>query len=105
MNKSKKLNKNRRSSDSSKPTSDRAIKDFSDNLLSAMIRILAIEMRFDYGIEDESIIKLLENSRYQVETMLVVQEELVKTRLISDANLDAFTDILRTVNQNLADAM
>lgn len=105
MNKSKKLNKNRKSSDSLKPTSDQAIKEFSDNLLSAMIRILALEMRFDSGIEDESIIKLLEDSRYQVETALIIQEEMVKPRLISDANLEAFTNILRNVNQNLAEVM
>lgn len=104
MSKHKKPNRARRSMHTSSPTSDRAIKDFSDNLTAAMLRILFIQTKCD-PITDERIVKLLEDSIYHVESMIVVREELVKPRLISDANLDAMTFVLRIVNQNLSDVI
>lgn len=97
-------NQSRRSMRTNGLTSDRAIKDFSDNLTAAMLRILFIRTKYD-PITDERIAKLLEDSIYHVESMLVVREELVKPRLISDANLDAMTFVLRIVNQNLNDVL
>lgn len=97
-------NQSRRSMRTNGLTSDRAIKDFSDNLTAAMLRILFIRTKYD-PITDERIAKLLEDSIYHVESMLVVREELVKPRLISDANLDAMTLVLRIVNQNLNDVL
>lgn len=104
MSKHKKPNRARRSTHTNSPTSDRAIKDFSDNLTAAMLRILFIQAKYD-PIADERIAKLLEDSIYHVESMLVVREELVKPRLISDANLDAMTYILKIVNQDLHDVI
>lgn len=104
MSKHKKPNRARRSTRTSITTSDRAIKDFLDNLTAAMLRILFIQTKYD-PITDERIVKLLEDSIYHVESMLVVREELVKPRLISDANLDAMTSVLRIVNQNLNDVL
>lgn len=97
-------NQSRRSTHTNGPTSDCAIKDFSDNLTAAMLRILFVRAKYDL-ITDERITKLLEDSIYHVESMLVVREELVKPRLISDANLDAMTSVLRIVNQNLNDVL
>lgn len=60
-------------------------------------------MKFDSNADDR-ISKLIEDSSYHVEAMLVVQEEMVKPRLVGDANLDALTDTLRIVNQKLIEA-
>lgn len=69
-----------------------------------MLGIEFLEMKFDSNADDR-ISKLIEDSSYHVEAMLVVQEEMVKPKLVGDANLDALTDTLRTVNQNLIEAM
>lgn len=106
MSKRKKPNRSRRSIHANSLTSDRAVKDFSENLLVAMIGIEFVKMKFNSNSNsNERITKLLEDSIYHVEAMLVVQEEMVKPRLVSDANLDALTSTLKTVNQNLIDAM
>lgn len=99
----KKLDRFRKSTRNNSLTSDRAVKDFSENLLMAMLGIEFLKMKFDSNADDR-ISKLIEDSSYHVEAMLVVQEEIVKPRLVGDANLDALTDILRTVNQNLIEA-
>lgn len=104
MSKHKKPNRSRRSTRTNGLTSDRAIKDFSDNLTAAMLRILFVRAKYD-PITDERIANLLEDSIYHVESMLVVREELVKPRLISDTNLDAMTLVLKIVNQNLNDVL
>ena len=104
MSKRKKLNRFRKSTRNNSLTSDRAVKDFAENLLMAMLGIEFLKMKFDSDADDR-ISKLIEDSSYHVEAMLVVQEEMVKPRLVGDANLDALTDTLRAVNQNLIDAM
>lgn len=103
MSRRKKLDRFRKSTRNNSLTSDRAVKDFSENLLMAMLGIEFLKMKFDSNADDR-ISKLIEDSSYHVEAMLVVQEEIVKPRLVGDANLDALTDILRTVNQNLIEA-
>lgn len=103
MSRRKKLDRFRKSTRNNSLTSDRAVKDFSENLLMAMLRIEFLKMKFDSNADDR-ISKLIEDSSYHVEAMLVVQEEMVKPRLVGDANLDALTDTLRTVNQNLIEA-
>lgn len=103
MSKRKKLNRFRKSTRNNSLTSDRAVKDFAENLLMTMLGIEFLKMKFESNADDR-ISKLIEDSSYHVEAMLVVQEEMVKPRLVGDANLDALTDILRTVNQNLIDA-
>lgn len=104
MSKRKKPNRFRKSIQAKCLTSDRAVKDFAENLLMAMLGIDFLKMKFDSNADDR-ISKLIEDSSYHVEAMLVVQEEMVKPRLVGDANLDALTDTLRAVNQNLIDAM
>lgn len=103
MSRRKKLDRFRKSTRNNSLTSDRAVKDFSENLLMAMLGIEFLKMKFDSNADDR-ISKLIEDSSYHVEAMLVVQEEIVKPRLVGDANLDALTDTLRTVNQNLIEA-
>lgn len=103
MSRRKKLDRFRKSTRNNSLTSDRAVKDFSENLLMAMLGIEFLKMKFDSNADDR-ISKLIEDSSYHVEAMLVVQEEMVKPRLVGDANLDALTDTLRTVNQNLIEA-
>ena len=103
MSRRKKLDRFRKSTHNNSLTSDRAVKDFSENLLMAMLGIEFLKMKFDSNADDR-ISKLIEDSSYHVEAMLVVQEEMVKPRLVGDANLDALTDTLRTVNQNLIEA-
>lgn len=103
MSRRKKLDRFRKSTRNNSLTSDRAVRDFSENLLMAMLGIEFLKMKFDSNADDR-ISKLIEDSSYHVEAMLVVQEEMVKPRLVGDANLDALTDTLRTVNQNLIEA-
>lgn len=103
MSRRKKLDRFRKSTRNNSLTSDRAVKDFSENLLMTMLGIEFLKMKFDSNADDR-ISKLIEDSSYHVEAMLVVQEEIVKPRLVGDANLDALTDTLRTVNQNLIEA-
>lgn len=103
MSRRKKLDRFRKSTRNNSLTSDRAVKDFSENLLMTMLGIEFLKMKFDSNADDR-ISKLIEDSSYHVEAMLVVQEEIVKLRLVGDANLDALTDTLRTVNQNLIEA-
>ena len=103
MSRRKKLDRFRKSTRNNSLTSDRAVKDFSENLFMAMLGIEFLKMKFDSNADDR-ISKLIEDSRYHVEAMLVVQEEIVKPRSVGDANLDALTDTLRIVNQNLIEA-
>lgn len=103
MSRRKKLDRFRKSTRNNSLTSDRAVKDFSENLLMAMLGIEFLKMKFDSNADDR-ISKLIEDSSYHVEAMLVVQEEIVKPRSVGDANLDALTDTLRIVNQNLIEA-
>lgn len=103
MSKRKKPNRSRRSIYANSLTSDRAIEDFSKNLLMSMLGIEFLKMKFESNADDR-ISKLIEDSSYHVEAMLEVQEEMVKPRLISDANLDALTSILQIINQNLIEA-
>lgn len=103
MSRRKKLDRFRKSTRNNSLTSDRAVKDFSENLLMAMLGIEFLKMKFDSNADDR-ISKLIEDSSYHVEAMLVVQEEMVKPRLVGDANLDALTDTLLIVNQNLIEA-